>query len=69
MRRTPFIPLWGWMIYISVKLLPIKLDNWDLFSLKKANFTHDPVTSPESFGGKSHAKTLIDVLHDSRLRR
>ena len=65
MRRTPQIPLWTWLVELLAKLLPIKITNWDRFSLRQRHFIHEPITSPETFGGKSHAKTLNQVLHIS----
>ncbi len=69
MIRTPSFPLWGWLIELLIKVLPIEINNWDRFSIKQRHFTHNPVVSPESFGGESHAKTLEDVLHDSGLNK
>ena len=65
MKRMPQIPLWTWLIELLTKLLPIQITNWDRFSLRQRHFIHDPVTSPETFGGKSYAKTLNQVLHNS----
>ena len=69
MRRTPSLPLWGWLIEFLVKILPIEINKWDRFNIKQRHFVHTPITSPESFGAKSYAKTLIEVLHDSGLAR
>ena len=68
-RRTPQIPLWPWLIELLIKLLPIQITNWDRFSLKQRNFIHEPVTSPETFGGNSYAKNLDQVLHNSGLTK
>ncbi len=67
MRRTPQIPLWNWLIELIIKLLPIQITDWDRFSLRQRHFIHEPVTTPETFGGKSYAKTLNQVLHNSGL--
>ena len=67
MRRTPQIPLWNWLVEFLTVLLPIEITNWDRFSLRQRHFIHEPVTSPETFGGKSYAKTLNQVLHNSGL--
>ncbi len=69
MRKTPSFPLWGWLIQALIKFLPIKINKWDLFSIKQRHFVHDPVTSPETIGGTSHAKTLNEILLDSELPR
>ena len=66
-KRTPQIPLWGWLIELLIKLLPIQITNWDRFSLKQRHFIHEPITFPETFGGTSYAKTLNQVLHNSGL--
>ncbi len=66
-RRVPQIPLWGWLIDVLVKILPIKISNWDMISIKQRHFTHEPVTSPEDFGGKSYAKSLNEILNTSGL--
>ncbi len=67
MLKTPSIPLWGWFLELLIIILPIEMNNWDKFSLKQRHFTHDPITTPESYGGESYAKTLIEVLHVSGL--
>ena len=69
MRRVPQIPLWTWLIELLTILLPIQITNWDRFSLRKRHFIHEPVTTPETFGGKSYAKTLNQVLHNSGLTK
>ena len=69
MKRMPQIPLWTWLIELLTKLLPIQITNWDRFSLRQRHFIHEPVTSPETFGGKSYAKTLNQVLHNSGLTK
>ena len=67
MRRVPQIPLWTWLVELLTLFLPIQITNWDRFSLRQRHFIHEPVTSPETFGGKSYAKTLNQVLHKSGL--
>jgi len=69
MNKVPQIPLWTWLIELLTKLLPIQITNWDRFSLRQRHFIHEPVTSPETFGGKSYAKTLNQVLHNSGLTK
>ena len=69
MRRVPQIPLWPWLIEFLTLLLPIQITNWDRFSLKQKHFIHDPITSPETFGGNSYAKNLDQVLHNSGLNK
>ena len=69
MRRVPQIPVLTWLIELLTILLPIQMTNWDRFSLRQKNFIHEPVTSPETFGGISHAKTLSQVLHNSGLTK
>jgi len=66
-RRTPGLPLWGWLIEALIKVLPIEINAWDRFSIKQRHFVHDPITTPERFGGQSIASTLEAVLADSRL--
>ena len=61
-RNTPRIPLTNWLVRILIKMLPIHLTQWDRFSINQRHFTHDPITSPESFGGQSHARTLREVF-------
>ena len=69
MSRVPQIPLWTWLIELLTVLLPIQITNWDRFSLRQKHFIHEPVTSPETFGGISHAKTINQVLHNSGLTK
>ena len=69
LNRVPQIPLWNWIVELLIILLPIQITNWDRFSIRQKHFTHDPVTSPETFGGISHAKTLSQVLHNSGLTK
>ena len=69
MKRTPSLPLWDWLIELLIKILPIKINNWDRFSIKQRHFVHNPITNPESFGQSSYAKTLNEVLHNSGLTR
>ena len=65
MRQVPQIPFSTWLIELLIILLPIQITNWDRFSLRQKHFIHEPVTSPETFGGVSYAKTLSQVLHNS----
>jgi len=69
MRKVPQIPLWTWLIELLTMFLPIQITNWDRFSLRQKHFIHEPVTSPETFGGISYAKTLSQVLHNSGLTK
>ncbi len=69
MCKTPAIPLWDWLIEFLIRFLPIEINNWDRYSIKQKHFVHHPITSPESFGAKSYAKTLNQVLHVSKLSR
>ncbi len=57
------------IIKLLLKILPIQTTNWDRFSIKKYNFNHKPVTNPETFGLKSYAKSLKDVLKLAKLPR
>ncbi|WP_320667801.1 NAD(P)-dependent oxidoreductase [Prochlorococcus sp. MIT 1307] len=68
-RKTPKLPLWGWLVNILIKILPIQLSKWDRFSIKQRHFNHAPITNPENYGGVSHAKTLEEVLLDSGLSK
>jgi len=65
MKKVPQIPLWTWLVELLTILLPIQITNWDKFSLKQRHFIHEPITSPETFGGISYANTLDQVLHKS----
>ena len=29
MKQTPRLPLWGWLIEILIKILPIKITDWE----------------------------------------
>jgi len=69
MRKVPQIPLWNWLVELLTFLLPIQITNWDRFSLRQRHFIHEPVTSPETFGGISYAKNLSQVLHNSGLTK
>ncbi len=69
MRKVPQIPLWTWFIELLIILLPIQITNWDRFSLRQRHFIHEPVTSPETFGGISYAKDLNEILHISGLTK
>ena len=65
MRKVPQIPLWNWLVEVLTILLPIQMTNWDKFSLRQRHFIHEPVTYPETFGGKSYAKNLNQILQKS----
>ncbi len=69
MRKVPQIPVRTWIIELLTFLLPIQITNWDRFSLRQRHFIHEPVTSPETFGGISYAKNLSQVLHNSGLTK
>jgi len=69
MRKVPQIPLWTWLVEILTILLPIQITNWDKFSLRKRHFIHEPITSPETFGGVSYAKNLDQILHNSGITK
>ena len=66
---TPSIPLSNWIIELLVRILPLEINNWDKFSIKQRNFTHNPVISPENYGTRSYAKTLDQVFNVSGLPR
>ena len=66
-RRTPGVPLWPWLIETLVRVLPIEINAWDRFSIRQRHFIHDPVSSPERFGGSSYAHDLETVLLNSGL--
>ena len=68
-RRTPRLPLWNWLVKVLIKILPIELSPWDRFSIKQRHFNHDPITTPEKYGGHSYAKTLEDVLRVSGVKK
>ena len=65
LKKTPGIPLWGWLIEMLVRILPIEINAWDRFSIKQKHFIHDPITGPETFGGSSYAPTLETILLNS----
>ncbi len=67
-KKTPrLLPLSKWLVELLITFLPIQLTPWDRFSIKQRHFVHYPVTTPELFGGKSYASTLIEVLTYSGL--
>ncbi len=66
-RRYFCIRLRQRIIKILLKVLPIETTDWDSFSIKKYDFNHKPITSPETFGLTSYAKTLNKVLKVSKL--
>ncbi len=65
MRKTPRLPLWGWLIKALIKILPIEISKWDSFSIKQRHFVHNPITNPETLGGESYAKNLKEILLSS----
>ena len=67
MKRYFAVPLTKKIMKILLRILPIQTTPWDSFSIKKYNFNHDPITSPETFELKSHAKSLNDILRLSKL--
>jgi len=67
--RTPGIPLLPWLIEFLIRVLPIEVNAWDRFSIRQRHFIHDPASTPERFGGISHAPNLETVLGDSGLPR
>jgi nucleoside-diphosphate-sugar epimerase len=66
-RRTPGVPMWPWLIQALIRILPIEINNWDRFSIRQRHFIHSPASTPERFGGTSHAPSLETVLIDSGL--
>ena len=67
MKRYFSIPLTKKILKILLRILPIQTTPWDNFSIKKYDFNHVPITNPETFKLKSHAKTLNDILRLSKL--
>tara|TARA_Y100001968_G_scaffold330170_1_gene381281 strand:+ start:324 stop:1328 length:1005 start_codon:yes stop_codon:yes gene_type:complete len=65
MRKVPRLPLYGWLVKALIRVLPLQLTSWDRFSIKQRHFEHKPISTPERFGGESHAQTLQQVLIDS----
>ena len=57
------------IIKFLLKVLPIQTTNWDNFSINKFNFNHKPIANPETFGLKSYAKSLKEVLKLAKLPR
>ncbi len=68
-RRYFTIPLTKRIIKILLKVLPIQTTNWDKFSIDKYHFNHEPIANPETFGLKSHAKSLEQVINLAKLPR
>ena len=54
-RRTPGVPMWPWLIQALIRILPIEINDWDRFSIRQRHFIHSPASTPERFGGTSHA--------------
>ena len=67
MKRYFAIPLNRKILKILLRILPIETTPWDSFSIKKYDFNHVPITNPETFKLKSHAKSLKDILRLSKL--
>ena len=67
MKRYFSIPLTKKILKILLRILPIQTTPWDSFSIKKYDFNHVPITNPETFKLKSHAKSLNDILRLSKL--
>ena len=67
MQRYFSIPLTKKIIKILLRVLPIQTTPWDSFSIKKYDFNHSPITNPETFNLKSHAKSFQDVLRLAKL--
>ena len=65
--RVPGIPLWPWLIETLIRVLPIEVNAWDRFSIRQRHFIHQPASTPERFGLKSHAPDLDEVLRESGL--
>ena len=68
-KRYFSIPIGKRIIKILLKVLPIQVTPWDIFSIKKYDFNHKTITNPETLGLKSHAKTLKDILRLAKLPR
>ena len=66
--RLQLIPLWAWLIETLILILPIEINAWDRFSIRKRHFTYDPVYTPENFDISSHARDLKQVLRISGLK-
>ena len=66
-KKVPRLPLWGWLIEILVKILPIEINTWDRFTIKQRHFIHEPISNPEDWGGQSYAKNLREILEKSGL--
>ena len=67
MKRYFAIPLTRKILKLLLRILPIETTPWDSFSIKKYDFNHVPITNPETFELKSHAKSLNDILRLSKL--
>ena len=67
MKRYFSITLTKKIMKILLRVLPIQTTPWDTFSIKKYDFNHYPITNPESFNLKSHAKSLEDILRLAKL--
>ena len=67
MKRYFSITLTRKIIKIILRVIPVQTTPWDTFSIKKFDFNHDPITNPETFNLKSHAKSLKDILKLAKL--
>ena len=69
-RRPWFaINLSGWLIEALIKMLPIKLNAWDRFSILQRHFVHEPISPPERFGLVSLAPSLELAFETAGLPR
>ena len=68
-RRYFAFPLTKQIIRILLKVLPIQATAWDIYSIKKYNFNHEPITNPETLGLKSYYGNLKSILNVSKLPR
>ena len=66
-KRYFSIPLTKKIMKLLLRFLPIQTTPWDSFSIRKYDFNHDPITNPETFNLKSHAKSLEDILRLAKL--
>ena len=67
MKRYFALPMTKRILKILLRILPIQATPWDIFSIKKYDFNHVPITNPETFNLKSYAKSLNDILRLSKL--
>ncbi len=67
LRKTPQVSLPSLLIQLLIRILPIEINAWDLFSIKQRHFVHNPITNPEGLGETSYAKTLEEIFDTSGL--